>query len=143
MNFDLSQTSHKNGHIFGLPFEEENAKLILLPIPWDVTVSYREGTANGPQAILDASSQLDLYRNRYANTWQKGIYMYPIPEKATPLREKASTIIHSLEAGIPLSQKLLKDQQRINEESIRLAETIEQAVTELVQSGTDKAKLLV
>ena len=47
-----------NGNFAGLPFDEETADIILLPIPWEVTVSYSAGTAKGPQAIFDASFQL-------------------------------------------------------------------------------------
>ncbi|MBQ8172491.1 MAG: agmatinase [Mailhella sp.] len=32
-----------------------------MPVPYEATVSYAGGTANGPEAILDASDQLELY----------------------------------------------------------------------------------
>ena len=42
------------GSLFGLPFDTENAKVVVIPIPWDVTVSYGSGTSQGPAAILEA-----------------------------------------------------------------------------------------
>jgi len=37
----------------------EKAKIVILPIPFDVTTSWRGGTREGPQAIITASRQLD------------------------------------------------------------------------------------
>ena len=49
------------GSLFGLPYGLEEADIVVIPVPWDVTVSYGGGTAKGPEAILDASSQIDYY----------------------------------------------------------------------------------
>jgi len=39
----------------------EKAKVIILPLPWDLTTAWgkNEGTKRGPQAIIQASRQLD------------------------------------------------------------------------------------
>jgi agmatinase len=37
------------------------ARCRVLPLPYEATVSYEGGTANGPRAILEASSQVELY----------------------------------------------------------------------------------
>jgi len=39
----------------------EEARVAILPVPYEATVSYGRGTAEGPEAILRASSQLELY----------------------------------------------------------------------------------
>jgi agmatinase len=39
----------------------EKAQVVILPIPLEATVSYGHGTCNGPQAIIDASKQVELY----------------------------------------------------------------------------------
>ena len=39
----------------------EASKVGILPVPYDVTTSYRSGTDNGPKAIIEASTQLELY----------------------------------------------------------------------------------
>lgn len=54
-DFDPNAPGVNNGRYFGLPFTPEQARLVLMSVPWDVTTSYREGTAGGPDAILDAS----------------------------------------------------------------------------------------
>ena len=60
-DFDPNAPGINNGCYFGLPFTPEEAQLVLLPVPWEVTASYGGGTASAPDAILDASMQVDLY----------------------------------------------------------------------------------
>ena len=48
----------------GLPPELSDyatARAVLLPVPYDATTSYRAGTRDGARAIIDASTQLELY----------------------------------------------------------------------------------
>ncbi|WP_456462588.1 agmatinase family protein [Reichenbachiella sp.] len=101
-NYDPSAVGVK-GSIFGLPFGEEDSRIILLPVPWDATVSYSAGTAEGPQAILDASAQLDLEVVGREAPWKQGIWMAPIDEtirkKSQNLRTLVEPYIDALEAG--------------------------------------------
>ncbi|MCG7915557.1 MAG: agmatinase [Candidatus Thiodiazotropha weberae] len=39
----------------------ESADILILPVPYERTVTYQGGTGQGPAAILDASSQLEFY----------------------------------------------------------------------------------
>lgn len=41
--------------------EYENAATVILPVPYERTTSYGQGTRNGPAAILAASQQVELY----------------------------------------------------------------------------------
>ncbi|GIV70062.1 agmatinase [Caldilinea sp.] len=41
------------------------AGVLVLPIPFEATVSYGHGTGGGPQAILTASQQVELYDREY------------------------------------------------------------------------------
>src|SRR6266581_1759649 len=44
------------------PFcDRETARVVIVPAPLEYSVSYLEGTRYGPQAILNASSQMELY----------------------------------------------------------------------------------
>ena len=90
-----------NGNLFGLPFSPETSSLVLIPVPWEVTVSYHSGTARGPQAILEASCQVDLSVKDIPDAWQLGISMLPIPkdlfEESAKLRELASEHIKAVE----------------------------------------------
>lgn len=67
--------------IFGLPFNAEESDTVLIPVPWEVTVSYHSGTAKGPEAILQASYQVDLFDPFLKDAWKYGIYMEKIPQK--------------------------------------------------------------
>jgi agmatinase len=48
----------------GLPEEcrdPDSSRVYVLPVPWEATVSYGQGTRDGPQAIIAASQQVELY----------------------------------------------------------------------------------
>jgi agmatinase len=94
--------------IFGLPFDEETADLIIIPVPWEVTVSYSSGTADGPEAILNASAQVDLYESDIHDAWKMGIYMLPIPtdlaDRSSSFRILARNYINWLESGSPAEE---------------------------------------
>lgn len=102
--FDPNSVGLKTNNIFGLPFGEEHAKVVLLPVPWEVTVSYRPGTARGPEHIYDASMQIDLYDPDVTDGWKQGFYMMPVDrnirKKSDYLRQCAELIIsHLMEGG--------------------------------------------
>jgi agmatinase len=92
-----------SGNLFGLPFTPETAEVVIIPVPWEVTVSYHSGTAKGPQAILKASSQVDLSLKEIPDAWKLGITMLPMPgnlhEESSKLRELSTKHIQALEAG--------------------------------------------
>lgn len=92
-----------SGNLFGLPFTTENADLVIVPIPWEVTVSYKDGTAKGPEAILKASSQVDLFVKDIPDAWKLGIAMLPVPqnlyEENRKLRTLSAQYIQSLSEG--------------------------------------------
>ncbi len=79
------------GQLFGLPFTPETSQLVIIPVPWEVTVSYQSGTAGGPQAMLDASSQIDLAVKEIADAWKLGVCILPFPhalhEESIKLRD--------------------------------------------------------
>jgi N1-aminopropylagmatine ureohydrolase len=39
----------------------ETARVVMLPVPYDRTASYQKGTADGPRALLEASTHMELY----------------------------------------------------------------------------------
>ena len=54
----------------------EKAKFHVIPVPYEATVSYMGGTKLGPDAILEASDQLELYDGT-GFPGQKGIFTQP------------------------------------------------------------------
>ncbi len=77
-DFDPNAPGVNNGRYFGLPFTPEQARLVLMSVPWDVTTSYREGRPAVPDAILDASLQVDLYDLHNPDGWRQGIGTLPV-----------------------------------------------------------------
>lgn len=101
--FDPSSIGIDNGNLCGLPFDYDSAKIILVGVPWEVTVSYHAGTALGPQAVLNASRQLDLYDFDNPNGWKQGIFMEAISDSILEtnheMRRHALRLIESMEQG--------------------------------------------
>ncbi|HEX2608394.1 MAG TPA: agmatinase, partial [Flavisolibacter sp.] len=74
-NFDPNGAGNPNNNIFGLPFSEEDARLVILPIPWEVTVSFGSGTARSAEQIMRASLQVDLFDPDFPDAWKQGFFM--------------------------------------------------------------------
>ncbi len=56
----------------------ENSSFIVVPVPYERTVSYGTGTEKGPQAIIEASPQVELWdEETKQETWKKGICTLP------------------------------------------------------------------
>ncbi len=98
-SFDPNGLGDANNNIFGLPFTTEEAEVVLIPVPWEVTVSYTAGTALGPQAIFDASFQVDLFDPKIKDAWKIGIAMEPVSDdiasKSESLRRKSDMLIYA------------------------------------------------
>ena len=78
--YDPSAAADPNAGIFGLPHSYEESKLIYLPVPWEATTSYGGGTVHGPQAILDASPQMDIYDLDVKDPYLCGLFALPVSE---------------------------------------------------------------
>lgn len=120
-NFDPNSVALKDNNIFGLPSTEENSQLIIIPAPWEVTVSYRAGTSRGPEQIQEASMQVDLYDPDGVKAWKKGYHMLPIDKniknKSDYLRSCAELIIGALEEGTAINDntQLAEKLREVNE----------------------------
>lgn len=101
--FDPNSVGNPNNNIFGLPFTEEEARLVILPVPWEVTVSYNAGTARAPDHIFKASLQVDLYDPDAVDAWKQGYFMRQPDQKILTrsdyLRKEAELYIHYISQG--------------------------------------------
>lgn len=96
------------GGIFGLPHTADDAAVVLLPVPWEATVSYGSGADEGPDAILAASQQVDLHDHENGTFFQRGIHMLAPSEEVRSFGREARTLVLSILAesegvGVPTS----------------------------------------
>ncbi|WP_036478860.1 agmatinase family protein [Myxosarcina sp. GI1] len=129
--FDPNTVSKPNGNFFGFPYSWEEAKIVLLPVPWDVTTSYGSGASKAPQAIIDASTQLDWYDFDVPNAWAIGhgtLAIAPqISRKNQQMRFIAKDIIDHLEAGKNPEDKAIRQKlDRVDRASSELNEWVYQ-----------------
>jgi agmatinase len=129
-NFDPNGLGDANNNIYGLPFTTEEAEVVVIPVPWEVTVSYSAGTALGPQAIFDASFQVDLFDPKIKDAWKIGIAMEPVSDdiasKSESLRRKSEQYIGMLQEGDSPQTNSKMDDVRvaINAECEKLAKWV-------------------
>lgn len=139
-DFDPNGPAAK-GKLFGLPFDEDTADIIIIPVPWEVTVSYSTGTAKAPEAILKASAQVDLFLKDIPEAWSAGIFMLPIPKKveadSAKYREAAAKYIHWLEEGghEGAAEAMKAIPQKIDQAAEALNDDIQSQARKLLQKG--------
>jgi agmatinase len=101
--FDPNSVGNPNNNIFGLPSTEADSRLVILPVPWEVTVSYTAGTARAPEHIFKASLQVDLFDPEYKDAWKQGFYMRDCDKKVLMksdyLRKEAELYINYIAEG--------------------------------------------
>ncbi len=140
-SFDPNSVGVKSNTIFGLPFTEEDAQLVLLPVPWEVTISYRDGTSRGPEHVYEASLQIDLYDSDMPDAWKKGIYM-PMPDKDLRMksdyeRQCAQLIIRHLEDGgkIEDNEQLHQKLKEVNQTCGEMVNWVYERTSSLLKKG--------
>ncbi|MBI1189761.1 MAG: arginase [Tepidisphaera sp.] len=103
MSFDPDAAAAPGTGIFGLPHSRDDSRVVLIPVPFDATTSYRRGTCDGPNAILHASMQVDLYDRRFGRIYERGIHMLPEPERIRELSDDAGVLAADIiaQGGIP------------------------------------------
>lgn len=99
MSFDPNAAAAGDSGIFGLPHSPDEARVVIIPVPFDATTSYRAGTAFGPRDVLNASRQVDLFDLETGRPYEAGIAMLPIPAEvmawSQEARAFAEPIIHA------------------------------------------------
>jgi agmatinase len=126
LDFDPNCASNPTNNIFGFPITEEEARLVILPVPWEVTVSYSAGTARATEHIFKASMHVDVFDADYPHTWRKGYYMRPFDKKVLMksdyLRKEAELYIDYISRGEELKKNafMCKSLKDINEGGVFL-----------------------
>lgn len=133
-SFDPSQPGLADQSIYGLPFTADESDIVIIPVPWEVTVSYGAGASEGPAAILDASFQVDLHHQEFPELWKLGMYL-DLGEHTTKwgmnsvkYKALAQPIIEALEGGETIAEHpaLQRDLDAIND----ICKTLKEEVRE-------------
>jgi agmatinase len=140
-NFDVNIVGNPNNNIFGLPFTEEESRLIILPVPWEVTVSYGAGTSRAPEQIFTASMQVDLFDPVDADSWKAGIFMRSpdkkLMSKSDYLRKEAELFIDFVSQGEDINSNkfMCKSLREINEGSQYLNNWVYEQTSDLLKAN--------
>jgi agmatinase len=73
--FDPDAAATPDSGIFGLDCPVGDARIVLVPVPFAATVSYGGGAENGPDAMLAASHQVDLFDFHFGRVYEAGIHL--------------------------------------------------------------------
>ena len=139
--FDPNAPSNPKNNIFGLPFTEDDARLVILPVPWEVTVSYGAGTSRACEHVFRASMQVDLYDGESDNAWRQGLYMRQpdkkVLMKSDYLRKEAELYINFTSKGelIERNSFMCKSLKEINEGSNNLNKWVYEQTRDLLNQG--------
>ena len=139
--FDPNSAGNPNNNVFGLPFTEEEARLVILPVPWEVTVSFGSGTARAAEQVMKASLQVDLFDPDVPDGWKQGFFMREtdrkILMKSDYLRKEAELYIDYISNGeiVGQNQFMCKSLKEINEGSFFLNNWVQQQTKALLDKG--------
>lgn len=131
----LGTPAHPDAGFLGGRLRPEDARLLLIPVPWEATTSYGGGTSAGPRAILKASHQLDLEDAAFGEPFRAGIAFANEQEeilRLSPLaKAEAQEVIQALEQGKGFADSLAQ----VNQASIRVNQLVQQQASAALQHG--------
>ncbi len=85
----------------------EKAEVVILPVPYEATTTYRQGCKYGPEAILEASQQVEYYDDELEReVWPSGIYTHPAIADTRNGQMTAEAMLQTTQATV---QKLVQD----------------------------------
>ncbi len=142
--FDPNGVGVSNGNIFGFPVSLEEADLVIIPVPWDVTASYRKGAARGPKAILEASTQLDFFHPLVEDAAYKKVHMLPVSEDWVKLNDKYNAQLKNYFQALENGESVEKFSaliEEVNAAQDHLKENLKERCLQLFKEGRKVAVL--
>jgi agmatinase len=114
--FDPDAAAGAGSGIYGLPFSSEDSKVVVVPVPFEATTSYGGGTSKGPEAVLEASRQVDLFDHETGKPYAAGIAMLEIPENVLVWNATAKKIAAPvIEKGGVVDDETRAAAEKVNE----------------------------
>jgi agmatinase len=139
--FDPSGVGVANGNVFGFPVAENDADIVLIPVPFDATASYGKGTSRGPSQILEASTQLDFYHPKLKNAHEIKVYMLPVSQEALKMNQslvlETVKYIDFLESGgdLTISNEFQEIVEKVNSAQNAIKEQVKSKSLNYLKNG--------
>ena len=110
--------------IFNLYTSFAESEVVIIPVPWDATTSYKNTTSCAPSRILEESYQIELFDKELGDTYKRGIYQIEIPQhvqrwnkKARKLVEKVQHEYVQFEQNLEILNQIFFDEEKIKNHS--------------------------
>jgi agmatinase len=134
--FDPDAAAGKGSGIYGLPFAPEEARVVVIPVPYEATTSYGGGTSGGPQAVFEASKQVDLYDRETGRPYEAGIAMLDIPSQIVQWNAKANVLAAAvIEKGGVVDEATRNAAAEVNEISESVNDWVYEQTRALLVAG--------
>ena len=136
--FDPAAAAPEGSGLFGLSHGPDEARVHVVPVPFDVTASYRKGAARGPEAVLAASRQVDLYDLLFERPYEAGICLLEARPEVVAAQEEATPLAAAVieqggaVAGDPRLERALA---RVNELSAGVNDVVREEVERILAAG--------
>ncbi len=136
--FDPDAAAPEGSGIYGLPTTPDEAHVVVIPVPFEVTTSYGGGTSEGPAAIFEASRQVDLHDHDTGRPYEAGIAMLDVDPFIVELNREGKVDARPvIEAGgdIEGDDDLVASCARVNEIGGQLNDWVYRKTAELLDLG--------
>ena len=120
MPFDPNAPSESGSGVFGLHEDLGTAAVELIPVPIDATASYGTGSSAGPDAIREASHQVDLEDDQFGGFWPAGMVMREPDLRVTQINTRLRELVAAARTG---DSTVLGEINRLGEEYTVLVRT--------------------
>lgn len=137
-SFDPDGASRPDSGIYGLPHTPDEARVVVVPVPFAATTSYGGGAQRGPAAVLSASRQVDLFDIETGRPYEHGIAMLPEADDVRAWDREARRLAEGVIAvggDVADSPSLQRDLARVNELCAKVNEHTYARTLELLAQG--------
>lgn len=119
----------------GVTINPEDAKLVIVPVPWEATTSYGAGTSNGPNAVLAASHQLDMEDAAFGKAFRAGITVLPEDTTIRSLNKKAKEAAQQVISACERRSEDLESLRFVNECSEKVNDSVYASASRWLKQG--------
>ena len=135
-NFDPDAAAVGETGIYGLPFQPEDSRVVVVPVPFEATTSYGGGTSNGPLAVFEASKQVDLFDQETGRPYAAGIAMLDVPKNVLRWNAAAKKIAATvIEKGGVVDRRTRAAAEKVNEYGERVNEWVYEQTRAQLDAG--------